>query len=1015
MSRSASVVIPTRVARAEAVAATGNVLRLGFAERARRATRGPDPREEPPPFVGRGRELDALRRALQRASEGNGSLWSITGPAGIGKTRLLGEIARVARQGGFQVRSTVSTWEGQTPLFPFLGLLHDPDPTSPNERPFAENSTGPARSTAGSGRDRRSPPPDLLALDLLEAIDEASNRSPQLILVDDFHRADPDSIRFLKLVARNLSTRRVLLVFSCRAESPVHRTVPRKALDDVVRDLRIAGSLRSLELAGLSEPEMTQLAAALVGQDSRRSGGTAAEASALVRAAGGNPYFLRELLSALLSQRHGRAGLVAGDSARDLPRSIGELLRQRLAELPPEWRSLLASAAIAGEAFRRQDVAAMVGDRGRGTARRLERLVDSGWPIRRSGSDPDSFAFQHALLRRAALELLSRRDRRRRAGKLARFYALHRPQDRESIARLFAESDRPSLGREVVDELIERAVRSNSYASLETYLDWKSASLGTSSRGRSEFHRSFVELLRRIRPNYPAELRLLCDRFLDSAPAEPERSLVAAWKVYALCPVDRQRATELLAEIRREIAGGPAEESREVAIALDLCQIHLWLDRAEAKPALDLAARVYAELSHRPPSLERLIVIQARFNGLVQVNRISEARAWVTRGRRVARSLHLLDTVVGLNLVAESAALEWIEGRIARSAELAVELAERFEAKGAFARAALLWYNAGSSRMSLSDPVGAHEAYLNALRIARRWGLEGMQGSCFVVLGQTAYLLGRPDEAEAFYRRALPLLPSAAQSETFGLLARSGLARILTRRGDLNGAKEHLETAESLGRRTFSWAQPELARAKAEWLHASGDVRGARRLLQRSLARSEDAQQRYQRAETCVALSHLERLEGRFRAADRWIARARDEAALAGPEVNIEALLTQRASDRTPLPAGRGRGSPSSGPHRGAESASSGSVSDRVLRALSRSGAISGGALDCDVVPSGFTQSGLAAHLALPRESFVRGLLRLVDRGAVIQVRRRVEGSGRAQKAYLLTPIGVRWAAERLS
>ncbi|HYB78109.1 MAG TPA: hypothetical protein VEE83_05440 [Thermoplasmata archaeon] len=83
-----------------------------------------------------------------------------------------------------------------------------------------------------------------------------------------------------------------------------------------------------------------------------------------------------------------------------------------------------------------------------------------------------------------------------------------------------------------------------------------------------------------------------------------------------------------------------------------------------------------------------------------------------------------------------------------------------------------------------------------------------------------------------------------------------------------------------------------------------------------------------------------------------------------------------------------------------------GTISNRVLRALSRLGAISGGPLDADQVPPTITQAGLSVELGIPRESFVRALLRLVDRQVVVQVRRRVEGSSRVQKVYLLTACG---------
>ena len=75
-------------------------------------------------FVGRQRELEALRRGLETAREGSGSLWLLVGEAGIGKTRVADELTIEARQCGATVL-WARCWEGEgAPAFwPWVELI----------------------------------------------------------------------------------------------------------------------------------------------------------------------------------------------------------------------------------------------------------------------------------------------------------------------------------------------------------------------------------------------------------------------------------------------------------------------------------------------------------------------------------------------------------------------------------------------------------------------------------------------------------------------------------------------------------------------------------------------------------------------------------------------------------------------------------------------------------------------------------------------------------------------------
>jgi len=164
---------------------------------------------------------------------------------------------------------------------------------------------------------------------------------------------------------------------------------------------------------------------------------------------------------------------------------------------------------------------------------------------------------------------------------------------------------------------------------------------------------------------------------------------------------------------------------------------------------------------------------------------------------------------------------------------------------------------------------------------------------------------------------------------------------------------------------------------------------------------------RSQRFETLAALARLERTAGRPAAALSWEQELRHEGRRLGLEARVEILLRERPTpSRGPSPRARPTEMDRTGEARGSLLAAGGHLSNRVLGALSRAGAVADGPLDREVVPSAFTQAGIADELGIPRGSLVRSLLRLVDRGAVEQVRRRTDRGTRSVKVYLLTQKG---------
>lgn len=255
--------------------------------------------------VGRGEELAGLIEAAQRAAEGEGAFDLIVGPAGIGKTHLADALAATVREQGFVVH-WASCWDGPAPpLWPWAQLVRA---IHGHDLPEAETPFGRFDAIVG----------------LVQA---AANDHASLIVIDDVHNADRDSLEVLDLLVRQRRGHRQLILATGR-------------LDGAGPDLlALARRAEIVELGGLGRDDIVVLIeAAGVTVDS-------AAVDLLHDATGGNPFFVLELVRALKPGRRGEGVLPP------LPPSVVEVIRRSLADLDPVTRRVLDAAAVQGRVF----------------------------------------------------------------------------------------------------------------------------------------------------------------------------------------------------------------------------------------------------------------------------------------------------------------------------------------------------------------------------------------------------------------------------------------------------------------------------------------------------------------------------------------------------------------------------------------------------------------------------------------------------------------------------------------
>jgi predicted ATPase len=280
----------------------------------------------------------------------------IEGEAGIGKTRLVSELATHARGAGFEVLvgrclDLVGT---ELPYQPFVEALR---PLG-RELPFVDG-----RSAGSQLR---------VFEETLALLDGVAVGAPVLLVLEDLHWADTSTLDLVAYLAHNLEERGLQLVATYRADEPASAERVRLLAASVGR----SGAALVLELGPFAPDELTALIEA-------RAGATApALVEAIVARSEGNPFFAEELLAA------------AEDESGELPRGLRELLLRRVARLDRRTKGVLRLAAAAGRDVGYPLLRAAAALPERDVRESLRRAVEHGVLV----PDQDRYRFRHALL-----------------------------------------------------------------------------------------------------------------------------------------------------------------------------------------------------------------------------------------------------------------------------------------------------------------------------------------------------------------------------------------------------------------------------------------------------------------------------------------------------------------------------------------------------------------------------------------------------------------------------------------
>ncbi len=370
-------------------------------------------------FVGRERELADLRLRLERAREGAGEALAVQAEAGLGKTRLCGELLAIARAQGFVALTGHCLDGGGIPYLPFSELLEEAvaafDAGTVGSAAAASGTelTWMAPSLRGLLGEPASARPASAELErqalfgaVRDFLDRLSRVAPLLLIVEDAHWSDEATALLLRHLVRFTRTRRILLVITCRtAETDDTHGVP--AIARLLGDLERQGAAGVLSLDELGPGEVSSMVAGLAGREPPIS-----ICEALYERVGGNPLFVEQVVKRLLDDGtlfDGRDRWIELTSFDELPipASVRSAIEGRLAGAAGEDRQVLAAAAVAG---RRADygllaeVTGLAPDALLGAVEAAEQAHLVAVERTRDGLQ---LAFRHDLIRQAILEQTS--------------------------------------------------------------------------------------------------------------------------------------------------------------------------------------------------------------------------------------------------------------------------------------------------------------------------------------------------------------------------------------------------------------------------------------------------------------------------------------------------------------------------------------------------------------------------------------------------------------------------------
>ncbi|MER7443734.1 BTAD domain-containing putative transcriptional regulator [Micromonospora avicenniae] len=383
-------------------------------------------------FVGRDAELATLRRAAAEAAAVGPRIVLVNGEAGAGKTSLLARLRdELVAQGWVVAVGRCPEVEGAPPAWAWVEALRQlageapPGDLEPTLAPLLGEGELGGDVSAGRFRLHRA---------VVAWLRAAAASRPVAVVLDDLHAADTETLLLVRSVTE-LTDGAILFIAALRPAENRERLA--EAMAALARR-----SPRRIHLGGLSPAEAGQLVSSVA-----RAAADAATVAALAERTGGNPFYLRESAQLLAAE-----GTLVATS--DVPEGVRDVLRRRLARLPPSTVAVLRLAAVVG---READVATLVeaADTDETTVvDALEAGIAAGLLVEPALG---RVRFVHGLVRDTIYQDLSQLRRARMHARVAAVTRRLRPDDHAALAHHYGRAASADTAPLAVDHGVRAA------------------------------------------------------------------------------------------------------------------------------------------------------------------------------------------------------------------------------------------------------------------------------------------------------------------------------------------------------------------------------------------------------------------------------------------------------------------------------------------------------------------------------------------------------------------------------
>ena len=665
-----------------------------------------------PEVVGRDQEQAMLRARVAGLAEGQGGLVVLVGEGGAGKSRLAAEAVAAAVGAGLPVLSGRAVpGASPSPYRPLtealLGAFRSAGP--PDDPALAGFGGYLGRLVPGwdTGAESADDSPLLLGEAVLRLLAVHGAPRGSLLVLEDVHWADAETLAVLDYLADALRDEPVLCLCATRADGAAAELIQRLERRDPAGVIRVAP---------LGDVEIDRMLAACLGTRT-----APAELRAFVRGhADGNPFVVEELLAGLVSsgelRQDGGRWTTSGQLTPTVPASLRESIQRRLASLDATARRVVGAAALLGRAFDWELLPGIAEVDGRAVVDALRAAVDE----QLIEVDGPGFRFRHALTREAVLHDLLPPERRELAGRAWPAHELANPglpgPALELAADLAEAAGRPVDAARHLVESARRALRNGALMTAEATARRAVRLAGDDTEAALDAEEALVHVL--VAAGKPGEARALghdVTRRLEATGAAARRAdLLVVMARAALAAGDGAGAASDAAAARAAAgeAADPALTARLDAVAAEVA-----LDQADL-PVADQLARAAvdgaAATSQPAVECEALLVLGHTVRA---AQGMDAAMTWYERAGEVAAAAGLAQ--LHLRARQEQALVVWTRGDLQPLFDVR-DLAERY---GALITVAVVDLSLADIALSSFDRDACHAAASSCVEASVRYGL----------------------------------------------------------------------------------------------------------------------------------------------------------------------------------------------------------------------------------------------------------------------------------------------------